>query len=111
MNLASIAPDSYFHHVHVATYLHARYSVVERGMQTNKHCHNHRNHTLEQWRLFILCQCHAMPCFALIKYELRSMIKGNGHYSVMKVYYPPDDDSDQYKVKSLNIASSEMPYE
>ena len=52
---------------------------------------NHRNHTLEQWRLFIR-QCHVL---GLIKYELRSMIKGNGHYSVMGVYYPLDD-SDQY---------------
>ena len=48
---------------------------------------NHRNHTLEQWRLFI-CQCHVL---GLIKYKLRSMIKGNGHYSVMGVYYPLDD--------------------
>ena len=37
-------------------------------------------------------QCHVL---GLIKYELRSMIKGNGHYSVMGVYYPLDD-SDRY---------------
>ena len=30
-------------------------------------------------------QCHVL---GLIQYELRSMIKGNGHYSVMGVYSP-----------------------
>ena len=68
---------------------------------------NHRNHTLEQWRLFIR-QCRAL---GLIKYELRSMIKGNGHYSVMGVYYPLDD-SDQYlQDEESNVASNEMPCE
>ena len=52
---------------------------------------NHFGHTLEQWRLF-MHQCHVL---GLVKYELRSMIKGNGHYSVMGVYYPLDQ-SEQY---------------
>ena len=37
-------------------------------------------------------KCHVL---GLIKYELRSMIKGNGHYSVMGTYYPLDA-SEQY---------------
>ena len=37
-------------------------------------------------------QCHVL---GLVKYELRSMIKGSGHYSVMGVYYPLDQ-SEQY---------------
>ena len=52
---------------------------------------NHRGHSLEQWRLFMR-QCHVL---GLIKYELKSMIKGNGHYSVMGVYYPLEK-SEQY---------------
>ena len=36
--------------------------------------------------------CHVL---GLIKYELKSMIKGNGHYSVMGVYYPLEK-SEQY---------------
>ena len=45
---------------------------------------NHRGYDLVQWRRFIR-QCHVL---GLIKYELKSMIKGNGHYSVMGVFYP-----------------------
>ena len=45
---------------------------------------NNKGHTLEQWRLF-LQQCHV---HGLIKYELRSLVKGNKYYSVMGVYYP-----------------------
>ena len=52
---------------------------------------NHFGHTLEQWRLFTH-QCHVL---GLVKYELRSMIKGNGHYSVIGVYYPLSQ-SEQY---------------
>ena len=47
---------------------------------------NSRGHTLEQWRLFMR-QCHVL---GLVKYELKSMIKANGHYSVMGVYSPLD---------------------
>lgn len=52
---------------------------------------NNKGHTLEQWRLFMR-QCHVL---GLIKYELRSMIKGNKHYSVMGVYYPLEN-SERY---------------
>ena len=45
---------------------------------------NHRGYDLVQWRRFIR-QCYVL---GLIKYELKSMIKGNGHYSVMGVFYP-----------------------
>ena len=48
---------------------------------------NSKGHTLEQWRLF-LRQCHVL---GIVKYDLRSMIKGSGHYSVMGIYYPLDD--------------------
>ena len=52
---------------------------------------NYRGHSLDQWRLFMR-QCHVL---SLIKHELKSMIKGNGHYSVMGVYYPLEK-SEQY---------------
>ena len=45
---------------------------------------NSRGHSLEQWRTFMR-QCNVL---GIVKYDLRSMIKGSGHYSVMGVYTP-----------------------
>ena len=71
-----------------------RGSTVSWTNAYNKKAHsygNHRGHSLEQWWLFMR-QCHVL---GLIKYELKSMIKGNGHYSVMGVYHPLQK-SEQY---------------
>lgn len=52
---------------------------------------NHKDHSLEQWRLFMR-QCNVL---GLVKYDLRSMIKSSGHYSVMGIYHPLDT-AEQY---------------
>ena len=45
---------------------------------------NHQGHDLEFWRMFMR-QCHIL---GLVDYKLQSMIKRNGHYSVMGVLCP-----------------------
>ena len=45
---------------------------------------NHQGHDVEFWRMFMR-QCHIL---GLVDYKLQSMIKRNGHYSVMGVLCP-----------------------
>lgn len=47
---------------------------------------NNKGHSLEQWRLFMR-QCNVL---GIVKYDLRSLIKNNGHYSVMGIYHSLD---------------------
>lgn len=51
---------------------------------------NNMGHTLDEWRLFMR-QCHVL---GVVKYDLRSMVKSNGHYSVMGIYHPLDSISE-----------------
>lgn len=73
---------------------------------------NHRGHSLEKWRLFM----HQWHVLGLIQYELRSMIKANGHYSVMGVFLPLDakkryiDSDEALLLPCVDLSSDLTPH-